>query len=57
MDQSQNQSGTSHTNPLRADLMAGLMLTTKVMVTELPEEKKEPAMPGGGHSHGMEGMY
>jgi chaperonin GroEL len=33
------------------------MLTTEVMITELPEEKKEPAMPGGGHSHGMEGMY
>ena len=37
--------------------VAGLMLTTEVMITELPEEKKEPAMPGGGHSHGMEGMY
>ncbi len=38
-----------------AGSVAGLMLTTEVMVTELPEEKKEPAM--GGHSHGMEGMY
>ena len=38
--------------------VAGLMLTTEVMVTELPEEKKEPAGGGmGGHSHGMEGMY
>ncbi len=36
--------------------VAGLMLTTEVMVTELPEEKREPAMPGG-HLHGMEGMY
>jgi chaperonin GroEL len=36
--------------------VSGLMLTTEVMITELPEEKKEPAMPGG-HSHGMEGMY
>ena len=36
--------------------VAGLMLTTEVMITELPEEKKEAAMPGG-HSHGMEGMY
>jgi chaperonin GroEL len=34
------------------------MLTTEVMVTEIPEEKKAPAM---GHQHGggggMEGMY
>jgi len=33
------------------------MLTTEVMVTEIPEEKRAPA---GGHSHGgggMEGMY
>ncbi|WP_447973002.1 chaperonin GroEL [Nitrospira sp. Kam-Ns4a] len=35
--------------------VAGLMLTTEVMITELPEEKKEPAMPGG-HSH-MHDMY
>jgi chaperonin GroEL len=35
--------------------VAGLLLTTSVMVTELPEEeKKMPAMPGHG---GMEGMY
>src|SRR5881396_3051432 len=36
--------------------VAGLMLTTEVMVTEIPEEKKAPA---GGHSNGggMEGMY
>jgi chaperonin GroEL len=35
--------------------VAGLMLTTEVMITELPEEeKKMPQMPGGG---GMEGMY
>jgi chaperonin GroEL len=34
--------------------VAGLMLTTEVMVSEIPEEKKAPAMPGGGgHSHGM----
>ncbi len=34
--------------------VAGLMLTTEVMITELPEEeKKMPGMPGGG----MEGMY
>ena len=37
--------------------VAGLMLTTEVMVTEIPEDKKAPA---GGHQHGgggMEGMY
>jgi chaperonin GroEL len=27
------------------------------MITELPEEKKEPAGGAGGHNHGMEGMY
>jgi len=27
------------------------------MITEMPEEKKEPAGGGGGHNHGMEGMY
>src|SRR5271169_3947285 len=38
-----------------ASSVAGLMLTTEVMITELPEEdKKMPQMPGGG---GMEGMY
>jgi chaperonin GroEL len=37
--------------------VAGLMLTTEVMITEIPEEKKEPAGGGGGHNHGMEGMY
>ncbi|MGZ8375359.1 MAG: chaperonin GroEL, partial [Nitrospira sp.] len=39
--------------------VAGLMLTTEVMITELPEEKKEAAGGPGGHSHGggMEGMY
>jgi chaperonin GroEL len=35
--------------------IAGLMLTTEAVVTEIPEEKKEtPPMPGGG---GMGGMY
>jgi len=37
--------------------VASLMLTTEVMITEIPEEKKEPAGGGHGHSHGMEGMY
>ena len=35
--------------------VSGLMLTTEVMVTDIPEEKKAPAMPGG--PGGMEGMY
>ncbi|MBI3610545.1 MAG: chaperonin GroEL [Nitrospirae bacterium] len=34
--------------------VAALMLTTEVMVAELPEEKKMPPMPGGG---GMGEMY
>ncbi len=37
-----------------ASSVASLMLTTSVMVTELPEEKPEAPMPGGG---GMGGMY
>ncbi|MEE8492936.1 MAG: chaperonin GroEL [Nitrospirales bacterium] len=36
--------------------VAGLMLTTEVMVTDLPEEKKEAGMPGGGGGH-MHDMY
>jgi chaperonin GroEL len=28
--------------------VAGLLLTTEVLVAEIPEEKKEPAAPGGG---------
>jgi len=35
--------------------IAGLMLTTNVMVAELPEEEKSPKMPPMGG--GMEGMY
>ncbi len=35
--------------------VAGLMLTTEVMVTEIPESKSEAGMPGG-HDHGMGGM-
>jgi chaperonin GroEL len=34
--------------------VAGLILTTSVMVTDIPEEKKESMMPPGG---GMGGMY
>jgi chaperonin GroEL len=36
-----------------ASSVAGLILTTSVMVTDIPEEKKEPMMPPGG----MGGMY
>jgi chaperonin GroEL len=35
--------------------IASLLLTTEALVSEIPEEKKEPAMPGG-HG-GMGGMY
>ena len=38
-----------------AGSIAALMLTTEALVAELPEEKKEPAMPHGGG--GMGGMY
>jgi len=34
--------------------IASLLLTTEALVTEIPEDKKEPAMPSGG---GMGGMY
>jgi chaperonin GroEL len=37
-----------------ASSVAALMLTTAVMVTDIPEEEKTPKMPGGP---GMEGMY
>lgn len=37
-----------------ASSVASLMLTTSVMITDIPEEKPEPAMPPGG---GMGGMY
>jgi chaperonin GroEL len=36
--------------------IASLLLTTEALVSEIPEEKKEPAMPGG-HGGGMGGMY
>ncbi len=39
-----------------AGSIAGLMLTTEALVAELPEDKKEPAMPAGGPG-GMGGMY
>jgi chaperonin GroEL len=34
--------------------VAGLMLTTEALVSEIKEKEKAPAMPGGG---GMGGMY
>jgi chaperonin GroEL len=34
--------------------IAGLLMTTEALVTELPEKDGPPPMPGGG---GMEGMY
>jgi len=36
--------------------IASLMLTTEALVSEIPEEKKAPAMPGG-HGGGMGDMY
>lgn len=37
--------------------VASMILTTEVLVTDLPEEKKDtPAMPGGGMGAGMPGM-
>ena len=35
--------------------IAGLMLTTEAMISEIPEKKEAPARHGGGG--GMEGMY
>jgi chaperonin GroEL len=47
---------------LNASSIAGLLLTTEALVAEIPEEKKEMAMPGGGMDGmggmgGMGGMY
>ena len=38
-----------------AGSIAGLMLTTEALVSEIPEEKKSE--PAGGHGGGMGGMY
>ena len=38
-----------------ASSIASLLLTTEALVAEIPEDKKEPAMPPGGG--GMGGMY
>ena len=37
-----------------ASSIAGLMLTTEAMISEIKEKEKAPAMPAGG---GMGGMY
>ncbi|MFV1977311.1 MAG: chaperonin GroEL [Candidatus Scalindua sp.] len=37
--------------------VAALMLSTSVMVTDIPEDEKAPKMPPGGGMGGMEGMY
>ena len=38
--------------------IAALMITTETIVTDIPEEEKAPAMPGGGMpGGGMGGMY
>jgi chaperonin GroEL len=39
-----------------ASSIASLLLTTEALVSDIPEEKKEAAMPGG-HGGGMGGMY
>jgi len=44
---------------LNASSIAGLLLTTEALVCEIPEEKKDHGMPGGGMGDmgGMGGMY
>jgi chaperonin GroEL len=37
-----------------ASSIAGLLLTTECMITEIPEEKKAPAAPAGGGMGGMD---
>ncbi len=37
--------------------ISSLLLTTEALVSEIPEEKKEAAMPGGHGGGGMGGMY
>src|SRR5580698_3378404 len=36
--------------------IAGLLLTTECLITEVPEKEKSAPMPGGGHGGGMGGM-
>ena len=40
-----------------ASSIASLLLTTEALVSEIPEEKKDAGMPGGGMGGGMGGMY
>jgi len=37
--------------------IAGMLLTTEALITEIPEEKKEAAAPAHGGGMGMPGMY
>ena len=37
--------------------IAGLLLTTEALITEIPEKEKAPAGPGGGGMGDMGGMY
>lgn len=46
----------SRTALQNASSIAGLLLTTECLVTELPEKEKAPAMPHGGGMGGMGGM-
>ena len=36
--------------------IAGLLLTTECLITEIPEKEKPAPAPGGGHGGGMGGM-
>ncbi|MEO6724212.1 MAG: chaperonin GroEL, partial [Blastocatellia bacterium] len=40
-----------------ASSIAGLMLTTEALISEIPESGKAPAMPGGGGMGGMDGGF
>jgi len=44
----------SRTALQNAASVAGLLLTTEALVTEIPEKKKSPAAPGGGGGYGGE---
>ena len=39
-----------------AGSVAGLMITTEAMISEIPEENPGGGMPGGGMPPGMDGM-